>query len=117
MMTLALSVRLKRAILAFIATLVVESRSINVQILAPLERASKPMLPVPAKQSTTVALEMVGASQLKSVSRTRSGVGLKPSRSSTSSFERLRFPPMMRTPLGCFRLCISFLIFRWYHST
>jgi hypothetical protein len=40
---------------------------------------------------------MIGASQLKSVSRTRSGVGLRPGASGTSSLDRRRLPPMMRT--------------------
>jgi hypothetical protein len=40
------------------------------------------------------------ASQLKSVSRTRSGVGRRPGLSATERRVRFHWPPMMRTSLG-----------------
>jgi hypothetical protein len=64
---------------------------------APRESASMPSAPVPANKSRQRAPSMIGASQLNSVSRTRSGVGRRPGASGTSSRDRRRLPPMMRT--------------------
>ncbi len=82
---------------------------------APRDNASKPSAPLPAKQSITMAPGKAGMSQLNRVSRTRSGVGLKPSRSKTSIFERLSDPPIIRTPVWALRLFISLFICKCYH--
>ena len=50
---------------------------------APREAASKPSAPVPAKRSRQLMPSSHCPSQLKSVSRTRSGVGRRPGRSGT----------------------------------
>ena len=44
-------------------------------LVAPREADSRPSAPLPAKASSTRAPRIIGASQLKRVSRTRSGVG------------------------------------------
>src|SRR3989440_6022210 len=70
---------------------------------APRESASKPSAPLPAKRSRHAMPVRSCPSQLNSVSRTRSGVGLK-SAASGNWMRRLRHrPPMMRTVLGLVR--------------
>src|SRR6266853_6815216 len=70
---------------------------------APRESASKPRAPLPAKRSRQAMPVRSCPSQLKSVSRTRSGVGLK-SAASGNSMRRLRHrPPTIRTVLGLVR--------------
>jgi len=64
-------------------------------IFAPRDSASRPSTPLPAKQSSTTAPGHTGASQLNSVSRIRSGVGRKPSASTTSIFRPRHLPPMI----------------------
>src|SRR6266705_1073264 len=67
---------------------------------APRESASKPSAPLPANRSRHAMPVSSRPSQLNSVSRTRSGVGLK-SAASGNSMRRLRHrPPMIRTVLG-----------------
>ncbi|CAM2182673.1 hypothetical protein PSAC2689_40478 [Paraburkholderia sacchari] len=63
---------------------------------APRDAASKPSAPLPANRSRQRWPSRRWPSQLKSVSRTRSGVGRRPSRSSTGSGVRFQSPPMMR---------------------
>src|SRR5438874_2140166 len=67
---------------------------------APRESASKQSAPVPAKRSRQCAPAMYGASQLKSVSRTRSGVGRNPCAANTGSRRPRQRPPMMRIAPG-----------------
>ena len=62
--------------------------------------ASKPSAPVPANRSRQRRPSRSWPSQLNSVSRTRSGVGRRPSRSSTASGVRFQSPPMMRIVCG-----------------
>jgi hypothetical protein len=77
------------------------------KLAAPREAASRPRAPVPANASTQCqpgnspppAPAML-ASQLNSVSRTRSGVGRRPGLSATERRVRFHWPPMMRTSLG-----------------
>src|SRR5256885_2441183 len=70
---------------------------------APRESASKPRAPLPAKRSRQAMPVRSCPSQLNSVSRTRSGVGLK-SAASGNWMRRLRHrPPMIRTGLGLVR--------------
>src|SRR6266704_4735627 len=70
---------------------------------APRESASKPSAPLPANRSRHAMPVSSRPSQLNSVSRTRSGVGLK-SAASGNSMRRLRHrPPMIRTVLGLVR--------------
>src|SRR5947207_12794974 len=70
---------------------------------APRESASKPSAPLPAKRSRQAMPARSCPSQLNSVSRTRSGVGLR-SAASGNSMRRLRHrPPTIRTVLGLVR--------------
>src|SRR5690606_3563043 len=71
---------------------------------APREAASKPSAPVPANASRQRQPGSAPppaparlASQLNSVSRTRSGVGRRPGRSATARRVRFHWPPMMRS--------------------
>ena len=64
---------------------------------APREAASKPSAPVPANASRQHQPVKSCPSQLNKVSRTRSGVGRRPTLEATSSRVRLHCPPMMRT--------------------
>jgi hypothetical protein len=63
---------------------------------APREAASKPSAPLPANRSRQRWPSSRWPSQLNSVSRTRSGVGRRPSRSSTGSGVRFQSPPIIR---------------------
>src|SRR5690606_35806165 len=72
-------------------------RSTRITLAAPREAASKPRTPVPAKSSRQSQPVRSWPSQLKSDSRTRSGVGRRPSSAGTGSFERFHRPPMIRT--------------------
>jgi hypothetical protein len=78
------------------------SRSTSTTRAAPREAASKPSAPLPAKRSRHASPSSSWPSQLKSVSRTRSGVGRRPGASTTASgvrFQRRRRcvrRPMMR---------------------
>ncbi len=64
---------------------------------APREAASKPSAPLPAKRSRHDRPSRSCPSQLKSVSRTRSGVGRRPCASGKRKTRRRHSPPMMRT--------------------
>lgn len=68
--------------------------------VAPLEAASKPNAPVPAKRSRQRKPVKSCPNQLNRVSRIRSVVGRKPGRSKTVSKRLLQLPPMIRTFLG-----------------
>src|SRR5229473_4982432 len=70
---------------------------------APRESASKPRAPLPAKRSRHAMPVRSRPSQLNSVSRTRSGVGLRSSASGNSMMRLRHRPPMMRTVLGLVR--------------
>ena len=76
------------------------SRSSSTASAAPRDAASKPSAPLPAKASRQRQPERSWPSQLKSVSRTRSGVGRRPGRSATGSLLRFHDPPMIRTSRG-----------------
>ena len=76
------------------------SCSTSSTLAAPREAASKPSAPVPANASMQRQPSRSWPSQLNSVSRTRSGVGLRPGLSRTGSFVRFHCPPMMRTSRG-----------------
>jgi hypothetical protein len=65
---------------------------------APRDSASKPSAPLPAKGRGTQAIEILAA-QLKSVSRTRSGVGRSPGASGNRTSRLRHVPAMMRTRL------------------
>ena len=68
--------------------------------MAPLEAASKPKAPVPAKRSKQRKPVKSCPSQLNSVSRIRSVVGRKPGRSRTVSKRLRQLPPMIRIFFG-----------------
>src|SRR5690606_29040742 len=76
------------------------SRSTSHASAAPRDSASRPSAPLPAKRSTTRAPANTGASQLKSVSRTRSGVGRRSGRLGNSSRRPRHLPPMIRSRPG-----------------
>src|SRR5699024_8235670 len=82
--------------------------SIATPVLAPRDNASRNSAPLPVKASSTRAPWIVGASQLNSVSRTRSGVGRKPGASGTVSLRERHSPPMIRMELAR-ALCVGFL--------
>jgi fused signal recognition particle receptor len=75
---------------------------------APRDSASKPRAPLPANRSRQRAPTMTGASQLNIVSRTLSGVGLKPASAGTGKSRPRHSPAMIRT-LPAF-ICTPFLI-------
>ena len=66
-------------------------------LAAPREAASKPSAPLPAKRSRQDRPDRSCPSQLNNVSRTRSGVGRRPSASGKRKTRRRHSPPMMRT--------------------
>ena len=76
------------------------SRSSRTTSAAPRDAASKPSAPEPAKASRQRHPGSDWPSQLKTVSRTRSGVGLRPGRSTTGRRVRFQAPPMIRTSRG-----------------
>ena len=76
------------------------SRSTRTARAAPRDSASSPSAPLPANRSRQLAPSIQGCSQLKSVSRTRSGVGRRPSLSATRSRRLRQLPPMMRSRPG-----------------
>src|SRR5690606_20362783 len=67
---------------------------------APRDSASRPRQPLPANRSRQRAPGRTGASQLNSVSRTRSGVGRRPGRLGNSSRRPRHSPPMIRSRPG-----------------
>ena len=67
---------------------------------APLEAASKPKAPVPAKRSKQRKPDKSCPNQLNSVSRIRSVVGRRPGKSKTVTRRLLQLPPIIRTFLG-----------------
>jgi hypothetical protein len=73
------------------------SRSTKVTCAAPRESDSSPSAPLPANRSRHRAPAIRGASQLKRVSRTRSGVGRIPGEGGNRSFLPRHFPPMIRS--------------------
>ena len=85
------------------------------QLDAPRDMASRPRAPLPAKQSKIDAPCIDGVNQLKRVSLTRLGVGRSPKRSSTSIFERLSEPPIIRIPAVDLFLQVSLFICKCYH--
>jgi len=84
---------------------------------APLEAASKPKAPVPAKRSIQRNPDKSCPSQLNKVSRMRSVVGRKPGKSITVSKRLRQLPPIMRTFLGGsdLRVFTGLIIFRSQH--
>ncbi len=80
------------------------SLSSNTTSAAPRDAASRPRAPEPANASSTRQPDRSWPSQLKSVSRTQSGVGRSPGRASTRNRVRFQVPAMMRTSPG---LCTS----------
>ena len=82
------------------------SDSTSVACAAPRDNASNPSAPLPANRSRTREPGSIGCNQLNRVSRTRSGVGRKPGRSSTGSRVPRHRPPMIRTlPGNGLRVC------------
>src|SRR3984893_5347141 len=73
--------------------------STNTSSFAPRERASSPSAPEPANRSRHRAPAMWCCSQLNKVSRTRSGVGLRPGTSGKFTRRPRQPPPMIRTEL------------------
>src|SRR5205823_4446333 len=73
------------------------SCSTKVRCDAPRERASRPSAPLPANRSSARAPWVRAPSQLKSVSRTRSGVGRMAAEAGKRSFLPRHAPPMMRS--------------------
>ena len=71
------------------------SRSTKVTCAAPLDRDSRPSAPLPANRSRQRAPDTRGPSQLKSVSRTRSGVGRISGSGGKRSFLPRQVPPMI----------------------
>ena len=76
------------------------SVSSSVAVAAPREQASKPRAPLPANKSSTCVPRMCGASQLNSVSRTRSGVGRMAATWGKRKRRPRQIPAMMRTSLA-----------------
>ena len=72
-----------------------EERSKNVHSEAPLESASMPRMPLPAKRSKQRASLIVGDSQLKRVSRIRFGVGRTPSSCKNLIFRPRHWPAII----------------------
>ena len=72
------------------------SRSTRTTRAAPRERASRPSAPLPAKRSTQASPVRRWPSQLKRVSRTRSGVGRRPAASGKRTMRLRQSPPTMR---------------------
>src|SRR5215831_13600519 len=70
---------------------------------APRDSASKPSAPLPANRSRQALPLKSWPSQLNTVSRTRSGVGLRSSASGNSTRRLRHSPPMMRTVLRLVR--------------
>ena len=71
--------------------------SIIVTFLALRESASKPIAPVPVNKSRQVLPVSSCPSQLKTVCRTRSGVGLRPSTSGNLSTRLRQMPALILT--------------------
>src|SRR3954471_4665335 len=85
------------------ASTTTRSRSTITTREAPRESASKPSAPLPAKRSRHARSSRRWPSQLKSVSRTRSGVGRSAAAAGNFTMRLRHFPAMMRTrlrPLG-----------------
>src|SRR5690554_5627841 len=93
------------------------SRSQNVALAAPRDKASSPSAPEPAYKSATTAPVKCPASQLNRVSRIRSPVGRRPSHRGKFNLRPRHCPPISRngwrneSPAGrrrfCFTTCYS----------
>ena len=85
---------------------------------APREAASKPKAPLPEKRSRQRAPEICGASQLKTVSRTLSGVGRNSFDPRNRMMRFFHWPPIIRTlPCCSFRGVFtlnSVSLFNWH---
>ena len=82
------------------------SDSMNVAALAPRDSASSPSAPLPANRSRQRLPSTTGASQLKRVSRTRSGVGRMPGCRGKRIRRPRHSPPIIRSSFGFLR-CIA----------